>query len=729
MGDMLTLKCSHIVSNLRTFLFLIALLPLLLILYSFDIDVLQAQENPLESVPTDPAASQVLVINQVRGTECCDPGSLAHLQLQLKAHEQLQIPATFAFRYDALKDPSLVTALKTAQRRHPELLAGLLLEITPALAQAAGVEYQATSEDWYEAHHVFSLGYSPEDRIKLMDTLFAEYHAQFGAYPEVTTAWIMDTPTLNYLHDQYGVRLHQITREQWGVDSYTLAGGPPHYPYPASRSWAFTPDYSQENPLWIVRQTVTDPLFNYGDTSSSFTSQPNDYARGQRDLGYFEALFTQAIVDQPTGQAGFALLGLENSMELKYQEAFLEQLAIVRRLQNEHKLSYYDIDGASLSTFANPVSIYSGTDFVEQTSNVSWWITTPQYRVRLRLNNNQLLIDDLRIFSAALPDPYSSQVAVNKGYWIQPSLLDGSLWYGERTSRPILVKLFGPPEVKGYHFSPTPDLHSQPVSLVLPTVATGTVPEAKVERGEGRVSFISSRGEDGLLRFTADKILFENVTPTDIQCPAQIPAAVPLECEPNRTGLELSWKSPVAGKKSSHLFKITCTPNQYRCQGSFEVDSDQLVAQRESQYPFFFPEARPRELSSKYTLLSAHNRYAIAGRNPVRLVLVAADVQGFPTVPQTGLTVTAKPTVAYTSSKQESVNSPLQLVDLINNKPQKSTVEVTVDDTITKTMTVYFAPNCKQDLRYCVTHPRQAWWYLNAILRDKFRARVFGETQ
>jgi hypothetical protein len=50
-----------------------------------------------------------------------------------------------------------------------------------------------------------------------------------------------------------------------GVDSYTLYGGPVHYPYYPSQNWALVPAaQNNENMPIIVRQTITDPVYNYG---------------------------------------------------------------------------------------------------------------------------------------------------------------------------------------------------------------------------------------------------------------------------------------------------------------------------------------------------------------------------------------------------------------------------------------------------------------------------------
>jgi hypothetical protein len=123
-----------------------------------------------------------------------------------------------------------------------------------------------------------------------------------------------------------------------GVDSYTLYGGPAHYPYYPSQNWALVPSQQNNNeqiPV-IVRQTITDPVNNYGDDSSSYTSQPNDYAlRKEADFTYFEHLFKQAHSQKE--QDTFALIGLENSMPSEVQVEFVKQLNFVKKYQQEQQ--------------------------------------------------------------------------------------------------------------------------------------------------------------------------------------------------------------------------------------------------------------------------------------------------------------------------------------------------------------------------------------------------------
>ena len=86
------------------------------------------------------------------------------------------------------------------------------------------------------------IGYQPDDRKKLIDTYMTAFQNAFGYYPATSVSWMIDPLSLAYLQQKYGVSVQEITREQWGTDSYTIYGGPPHYPYKPSQNWAIVPD-------------------------------------------------------------------------------------------------------------------------------------------------------------------------------------------------------------------------------------------------------------------------------------------------------------------------------------------------------------------------------------------------------------------------------------------------------------------------------------------------------
>lgn len=100
---------------------------------------------------------QIMIINQIRGEECCGKGNVDHTKKQIDSLIKLNIPGYFVLRYDVLHDDNYISLFKSAQLSHPDLIhVGILLEVTPALAKASEVTY-TTSEKWYEAQNAYTI--------------------------------------------------------------------------------------------------------------------------------------------------------------------------------------------------------------------------------------------------------------------------------------------------------------------------------------------------------------------------------------------------------------------------------------------------------------------------------------------------------------------------------------------------------------------------------------------
>ena len=365
-----------------------------------------------------------LILNQVRASECCDAGNLQFFQTQLTELNHLKLKANFALRFDVLSDEGYLALVE----KNPGQDYGALLEITPQLAASAGVNYKGNENNWYEAQNVFLIGYTREERQKLIDTYMQQFREKLGNYPQFSSAWMIDNWSLQYLKSEYGVVAHQITREQFGTDSYTLYGGPLHYPYWPSDNWAMIPDGKNLSMPLIIRQTIMDPVFCYGDKTDSYTSQPNDYLLRQDNLNYFKYLFAQA--HQQNNAYTFALIGLENSMGEAAQQEFRRQLAVVKTWQEENSeenlvLGVKDFVAYLESASNSLLTVYAGQSQKDSTE-AAWWINTNSYRARLRLSDGVLAISDLRLYDARFSDPYSEDSAGSLGWWVVPFAIDGS---------------------------------------------------------------------------------------------------------------------------------------------------------------------------------------------------------------------------------------------------------------------------------------------------------------
>lgn len=685
---------------------------------SFWPNQIQAAESP----------ASYLIINQIRGNECCSPGSVEALREQLAAVTTNKLSAYFALRYDALIDPLYRDQIKAAQNQNPQIKPALLLEITPGLAQAAGVDYPGLPENWYQAQQAYTIGYAPEDRRKLIDQAVQTYQSVFGVTPEVTSTWMIDTDSVNYLHDTYGVKVHQITREQWGLDSYTLYGGPFHFPYPASRNWLFMPDFNQPEATMIVRQTVMDPLLVYGDTSSAFTSQPNDYSLDAKDFGYFERLVGQALT---TGsQPGFVLLGLENSMAENHQQEFARQLSWLAKQVSEGKAVESTPTTIREAFSQEKPRLVQANDVTQKSADQAWWVTTAKYRVRLLQQNNQMAMTDIRLYDSQLSDPYAEYQAQQNGYWVAPFIIDTSLNHDQKQSRNWWKKWLLPPEVKSSHFEIISDTDLEPIGLRLPQRATGAELQAATTDGRVKLSYQTIDQQTITILFANDRITIEGLSSKAWEVLTNSVhgnSLYPIEVKSNGSKKEIQWL--VDGKISHRLF---LDKDNLQVTMQFGLDPALWTTVRDRYRYYFFPEAKlVTSPDPATTVFYVNNRYAIANRNPVRLVVAPKDEQGSPVGLTTPIAVTVTPESSLAQENAMPVISDttaiksddVQFVDISYGYPGALIADIQIGSALQRQEKIYLAPDCVQTPTTCLRHPRQASWYVRAKIGEWWREK------
>ena len=644
-----------------------------------------------------------IILNQVRGPECCDRGSIRWFKQQQRVIQENNLQGNFALRYDAVQNAEYVAAVKADSKSQY----GALLEITPELAQAAGVSYKGDPERWYEAQNVYLIGYTQDERKKLIDTYMAAFKTQFEVLPKFSSAWMIDAWSLNYLKKEYGIVAHQITREQFGTDSYTLYGGPVHYPYYPSNNWALIPqDQNTAMPL-MIRQTISDPVFIYGDKTDSYTSQPNDYFLRDDTTEYFKHLFYQA--HSQNNSYTFALIGLENTMPENVQAEYEVQLRTVAAWQKENEnnktVSIVDFENWRHSN-PTPITIYGGATQADAKEQ-AYWVNTPSYRARVRLSNGVTSITDLRLYDPKFIDPYYTDTAKSLGWWIVPFVLDSSRYFEMNSSGDVLKNDF---------------LKNRPEGLGRPiqaTLAQGTTNLAFESTSEG---FILSSQNEKLAVFAKDQIQF--FTAPDL---SQITAVLPGTTEKMETKVKipLSQLPPPLGNLQWQSEDLT-TAWGFQMNGLIWkpfVQNTDLTEMRSQYRSFLFPEKQFEKMDSNYTIFFINNKRAVANRNPVRFVLFPKNSSGDAILLSSYPQVVVEPKISEISVFEQSDHDGKVFIDLKNDKPQKSKVTISHDDYVQE-LVIYFAPNCKQEVWYCATHPRHAWWFIRTYFDDKAREKA-----
>lgn len=640
----------------------------------------------------DKLSSKVIFINQVRGTECCQRGSLENTKRQLELFKKYKMPATFVLRYDAIIDERFTSLLKSYSS--PLLDYGIFFEVTPKLARDAGITYLGTEERWYRAQYAFLVGYSQEERKKIIDTTMAVFKNQFGTYPKTTGGWMIDTYSAEYLSTVYGVESHEITREQWGTDGYALYGGSILSAYTPSKNWLFMPAQTEKNtlPLRILRQTLSDPVHNYGDLTSGYTSQPNDYGR-TKNFDYFKYLLTQV------GQysQSIAVLGLENSLETRYQNIFEEQVRYISEvIPRQNIMMPKDV------VEINRINYASGTDY-ENKSYRAFWIETPKYRARIIQKNDYVQLTDLRVFDETITDPYSASSSGEKtAYWETPFIFDSSKNGEHKTINSLSIKtgelfrFFGNEDWIRERTNPVVnEQFLQEINgIVFPQLKKGTNASISNKNGTVMLKYVSAKGKDVLFTFDEDTFFVRGINSNEYEIKGSIGKNTKLLQE---------------GKDNGILF----TPLSNQTQAT-EVASLQPTVSSES----------PQQ--AQVSIIYNASR-SLIGRNPVRLVIVSKDAGGKPA--RINNIQVSHANGNFDSVKIHETEGHLGEFDgmyYVDIEQSKEGVYVPIlfyNLEKKELKPIAFIVDCKANIKACLTHPQNLLEYIKVKIEDVLNRR------
>ena len=388
----------------------------------------------------------VNIINFIRG---CEPRSdmdlLKPVQEQIRLMKELHLKGTFLIQYDALILPEYAQLLKSLDPEQFEL--GVWLEITQPHVEKAGIPWTGRFPwDWH-VHCDFAMGYTKEQREKLVDVLYEEFKAVFGYYPKVFGSWFFDTHTIRYLSDKYGCDALCNCKEQYGTDGYTLWGGYYGQAYYPSRNNVFMPAQSLETqiPVPIFRMLGSDQVYQYDFglqldaekeiSQSVITLEPA--CKGGGDNPRWIDWFLKENFNGECLTFGYAQAGQENSFGWAGMEKGLTyQFTAFEKLQREGKITVETMGESGRwyrqmyeTTPASAVTAHSAYD--DENKNTVWY-SSKYYRVNLFGDHDSVKIRDLHIFSEHYPDPFEDTVCTeNVAVYDTLPLIDGNRQSGD----------------------------------------------------------------------------------------------------------------------------------------------------------------------------------------------------------------------------------------------------------------------------------------------------------
>lgn len=253
------------------------------------------------------------IINPVRSRSLWRDKSLKPINNQYGAIEKDGLAATWLLQDDVLKDKELMGVIKSFDQKQEK---GVFLEVSEQLAQESGVIYPAHTY-WYNPGVVFLSAYQQSERRRLIDNLMKDFKANFGDYPKAAGAWWIDSYSVDYLRERYGVKAMMIVADQKTTDHYGVWGqwwGVPYYP---SRANVLVPASTTKNKedVVMVQWAQRDPKLAQGEGPkfSNYSLQANDYISQGKTTNYFKEL--GKIYLDCSNKVGQITVGLETGME------------------------------------------------------------------------------------------------------------------------------------------------------------------------------------------------------------------------------------------------------------------------------------------------------------------------------------------------------------------------------------------------------------------------------
>lgn len=355
----------------------------------------------------------VNIINFIRGF---DPRTDEDLTLpvreQIALLQKHGLKGTFLVQYDAFINPTFSDLLRPLAPSQFEL--GVWLEIVEPLARRAGVPWRGRyAWDW-QARYGFSVGYTLEERERLIDGLFEGFKEQFGYYPRSLGSWAFDAHTLDYAARRYGLDAACNCKEQWGTDGYTIWGGYYGQGYYPSRENILCPAQTAERQIDVpvFRMLGADPVYQY-DCGLDFSCAREDGPQGVISL---EPVYGEGggnpdwvdwyIKENFNGDClsfGYTQAGQENSFGWPAMEKGLrDQLAKFEGLQRQGRLTVETLGETGRwykQAFPEtPAAAITAHDDWKHTGRKSVWYCCKNYRINLYAEAGKFWIRDLYLF-------------------------------------------------------------------------------------------------------------------------------------------------------------------------------------------------------------------------------------------------------------------------------------------------------------------------------------------
>ncbi len=383
------------------------------------------------------------VVNFIRGVEPRGPVDLmAPVRGQMELIRRYELPATWLLQFDALVSGPFVPFLKEQMR--PDHEVGIWFEMNQEHCKAAEVKWRGRpGYEWdWSPPVAFTLGYTIEERERLVDAAVEKFAQIWGRKPKSVASWNLDALTMARFAEHHGVDAFAVCRDQIATDGFTIWGAPIAGYYP-SRVNAWSPALDREHQIStpVFRMLGQDPVYYYDNLPQPGQSMTPDTMEPVWPSGRsptFVKRFLEMISDGPAGEFSYAQLGQENSfgwpdMREGY-ELQMPALAALRKTGKVHVETMSESGRRFKRWFAEtPVQVQSMLEdpFGRSDASRTVWYQSRFYRANLHFAEGEVFFRDITVYSDLLEQPHLREPAtLHDQDQRLPAVLDGYHWRG-----------------------------------------------------------------------------------------------------------------------------------------------------------------------------------------------------------------------------------------------------------------------------------------------------------
>ena len=359
---------------------------------------------------------------------------------QLEMVKEMGVDHTFLLQYDTLCDPKYIDLFKNEATEQTEL--GLWYEIVEELTDAVGIPYKSECGWKWDWHIIpgFSMGYSVEEREKLIDEAMRKFKEVYGYYPKTVGSWMMDTHTINYLADHYEISTMCNCRDQINTDAYTMIGGYFNQAYYPSRKNMFTPAQSEELRVNVpmFRLLGPDPIHCYDQqkyVSEECKLKTTCYTMEAALVGPHPSImdwFLKTYYENEDMGFSYSQIGQENSFAGMHLVRFIRsQIERVKQMPDVKFMKMSDTGKWFKDTYGTetPSTSVVATDNWDREDVQSVYYDSQYYTANLFRHNSDIFFRAIYAFDEQaedtyLKDKYTTYYAV---YENQP-IVDTVVW-------------------------------------------------------------------------------------------------------------------------------------------------------------------------------------------------------------------------------------------------------------------------------------------------------------